>query len=148
MENKNVKVEPQVMPSRVQRMTKQRTAIINMLMRSKDHPTAEEIHAAVKEELPGINIGTVYRNLQMLLAEGLVQEITQSKSGSRFDGNQMPHSHFFCQCCGEVYDIPLYDAPVSPEFLQHIPGKLAAQRTDFFGICDKCLADGCDNEQE
>lgn len=140
-ENKNVRPTPELMPTKVQRMTKQRTAIINMLVHSTAHPTAEEIHAAVKEELPDISIGTVYRNLQMLLAEGLVQEITQSKTGSRFDGNQKPHSHFFCQCCGKVYDVPQYVAPIASEYLAQIPGQLESQRTDFFGICEECLAD-------
>ena len=72
------------------RMTKQRQAIINMLAKSKEHPTAEMIYAAVRQELPDISLGTVYRNLQFLVAEGQVHEIAQGRVGSRFDGNFLP----------------------------------------------------------
>ncbi len=141
MENTNSRQAAELMPPSAQRMTRQRAAIINMLMNSVDHPTAEEIHAAVKAELPDISIGTVYRNLQMLLSEGMIQEISVSKSGSRFDGNRQPHSHFFCQCCGRVYDVPSYSAPPIPEDVQEqIPGRLHFQRTDFFGVCNGCIA--------
>lgn len=139
MDNMNARQTADLMPVSVQRMTKQRAAIINMLLNSTEHPTAEEIHAAIKEELPGISIGTVYRNLQILLSEGLVREISLGRSGSRFDANQQPHSHFFCQCCGRVYDVPAYAAPIPPSFQRQIPGKLSCQRTDFFGVCNDCL---------
>ncbi len=122
------------------RMTKQRQAIINMLAKSREHPTAEMIYAAVRQELPDISLGTVYRNLQFLVAEGQVHEIAQGRVGSRFDGNLLPHSHFFCQSCGAVYDIPAYEAEISPECLHNMPGQLLNQRTDFFGICQDCLA--------
>lgn len=122
------------------RMTRQRQAIINMLAASHEHPTAEMIYAAVCRELPDISLGTVYRNLQLLVAEGQVREIAKGREGARFDGNLQPHSHFFCQCCGAVYDVPAYPAEISPEYLHNMPGRLLNQRTDFFGICQECLA--------
>ena len=140
MEHVNITQTAGLMPIAVQRMTKQRKAIINMLINSVDHPTAEEIHAAVKEELPDISIGTVYRNLQILLSEGLIQEISASHSGSRFDANKVPHSHFFCRSCGRVYDVPSCgEISISPEMQAKIPGKLDFHRTDFFGICSDCM---------
>lgn len=122
------------------RMTKQRQAIINMLATSGEHPTAEMIYAAVRRELPDISLGTVYRNLQLLVAEGRVHEIVLGRVGSRFDGNLRPHSHFFCQRCGAVYDVPAYHAEISSECLHDMPGRLLNQRTDFFGVCQNCLA--------
>ena len=137
----NTPTTPPIKPQAVQRMTKQRQAIINMLINSKDHPTAEEIFEVVRQDLPEISIGTVYRNLQMLLAEDLVKEIARTRSGARFDANLEPHSHFFCQSCGRVYDIPSYAAPLTAELQEQIPGALFSQRTDFFGVCHGCLSE-------
>ncbi len=132
-------------PNSVQRMTRQRQAIIKMLASTKEHPTAEEIYAKVREELPDISIGTVYRNLQILQADGLVQEIALGRSGARFDANREPHSHFFCQKCGRVYDIPAYTAPLDTDIARQIPGRLLSQRTDFFGVCEGCLKQAGDD---
>ncbi len=139
MEKLNAKPLADLKPSSVQRMTRQRQAIIRVLASTKEHPTAEEIHAQVRDELPDISIGTIYRNLQMLLADGLVQEISLGRSGARFDANQQPHSHFFCRKCGRVYDVPAYETPPTPEITRQIPGRLDSQRTDFFGVCSACL---------
>ena len=146
MDITNTPTVPPIKPQAVQRMTKQRQAIINMLINSKDHPTAEEIFEVVRQDLPEISIGTVYRNLQMLLAEDLVKEIARTRSGARFDANLHPHSHFFCQSCGRVYDIPSYTAPLTAELQEQIPGALFNQRTDFFGICHDCLDVGSNEE--
>lgn len=139
MGNMATKQTAELMPAAVQRMTRQRAAIINMLLHSADHPTAEEIHAAVKKQLPDISIGTVYRNLQILLSEGMISEISLGRSGSRFDANRQPHSHFFCQSCGRVYDVPSYKAPIPADLQDKIPGRLHFQKTDFFGVCSDCL---------
>jgi Fe2+ or Zn2+ uptake regulation protein len=72
----------------------------------------------------------------MLVAEGLVQEISIGHCGSRFDGNSEPHSHFFCQSCGQVFDVP--EPSHSADLDSRIPGKLLKTRTDYFGICDEC----------
>ncbi len=121
------------------RMTKQRQAIINMLAESSEHPTAEMIYAGVRKELPDISLARVYRNLQLLVAENQVREIAAGHGGSRFDGHLQPHSHFFCQSCGKVYDVPAYSDELLSEIRCQIPGRLLSQRTDFFGICQECL---------
>lgn len=127
------------MPTALHRMTKQRQAIINMLDSSDAHPTAEMVYAAVRRELPDISLATVYRNLQLLVAQGKVREIRQGRDGSRFDSHMEPHSHFFCQNCGRVYDLPAYSVEPPASWLRQVPGRLVEQRTDFFGICRHCL---------
>jgi Fe2+ or Zn2+ uptake regulation protein len=141
MSEHNARLIAAVRQTPVRRMTKQRLAIINMLAHSYDHPNAEAIYEAVRRDIPDISLGTVYRNLQMLVAEGLVQEIFVGHGGSRFDGNSEPHSHFFCQCCGQVFDVPPADEPSKSEpsdLPSRIPGKLLKTRTDYFGICNQC----------
>lgn len=68
------------------RMTRQRQAIMEMLAKTDEHPTAEMVYEAVRKQLPEISLGTVYRNLQLLVEEGLAREIGRGRGGSRFDG--------------------------------------------------------------
>lgn len=120
------------------RMTRQRQAIMDFLAKTNDHPTAEMVYAAVRKQLPEISLGTVYRNLQLLVDEGLAREIDRGRGSSRFDGKLAQHSHFFCQSCGRVFDLPACQADLPPD----LPGQMLWQRTDFFGICQDCLPNG------
>ena len=60
------------------RMTRQRQAIMEMLAKTDEHPTAEMVYEAVRKQLPEISLGTVYRNLQLLVEEGLAREIDRA----------------------------------------------------------------------
>ncbi|MGB7972092.1 MAG: transcriptional repressor [Candidatus Deferrimicrobiaceae bacterium] len=90
------------------RNTKQRTVILEILRKSGCHPTAEAIYQEARKVLPNISLGTVYRNLNFLREQGMVQEIrTNSESSSLFEGKCAPHAHFHCTKCQAVFDIPL-----------------------------------------
>lgn len=90
------------------RNTKQRTVILEILRKSGCHPTAEAIYQEARKVLPNISLGTVYRNLNFLRDQGMVQEIrTNSESSSLFEGKCAPHAHFHCTKCQTVFDIPL-----------------------------------------
>ena len=58
------------MAEKTTRMTRQRKLILEELRRMKSHPTADEIYSMVREKLPRISLGTVYRNLQLLTGPG------------------------------------------------------------------------------
>ena len=45
----------------------------------------------------------MYRNLRLLVAEGLVKEV--SGPHARFDGNTSDHHHFTCLVCGRIADV-------------------------------------------
>jgi len=90
------------------RNTKQRTVILEILRRGGFHPTAEAIYHEARKVLPNISLGTVYRNLNFLREQGMVQEIrTNSETSSLFEGKCSPHAHFHCTKCQAVFDIPL-----------------------------------------
>ena len=122
------------------RMTKQKRVIYEVLCNTKTHPTADWIHAEAKKQVPDISLGTLYRNLQILLEDGKIQELNYGKSQSRFDGNPAPHYHFVCTKCGRVLDFAP-DAPlVSEEVLAAAPGAVHSHRLECYGICRDCLS--------
>ena len=47
--------------------SRQREAILDFLCHSTSHPTAEEVYMYIRDIYPNISLGTVYRNLALLV---------------------------------------------------------------------------------
>ena len=123
----------------MRRETKQREAILRVLMNTKSHPTADLIYDEVKKEIPNISKGTVYRNLKVLQESGQVSELNLNGTISRFEVKQDSHYHFRCEKCGRVSDI---DMPVDRELDRHIEKitglKISYHQLEFRGLCKDC----------
>ena len=87
--------------------SKQREAIKSFLACRLDHPTADTIYSALREEYPNLSLGTVYRNLSLLSDLGEITKITTGEGPDRFDGNTSRHHHFICTCCHQVNDLDM-----------------------------------------
>lgn len=88
-------------------MTRQRKLILEIVASSRSHPTAQEIFAAARREMPAISLGTVYRNLGMLVESGVLMRISRGTTlPDCFDYPREPHWHLICDLCGRVRDIP------------------------------------------
>src|SRR4030095_11000760 len=74
------------------RLTGPRRIVLEVLQGTEFHPTAEWVHRVVRRRLPRVSLGTVYRNLRLLVAEGLVAEIQGPHA--RVDANETAHHHF------------------------------------------------------
>lgn len=87
----------------MQRNTKQREVILQNLFSRCDHPTAEMVYYDVREILPNISLGTVYRNLNNLRSENQILGFAVDGK-EHFDGNANPHIHLYCSGCGTIFD--------------------------------------------
>jgi Fur family ferric uptake transcriptional regulator len=128
------------MPATRRRLTPQRAEILAELRSADNHPTAAEIHERLRPRLPRLSLGTVYRNLDVLAAEGLVARLTGVGAGAeaRFDGTPNPHDHARCRCCGAVADIPSAtptDTPALPDGFV-----VESRRLEYVGVCARCRA--------
>ena len=85
--------------------SKQRDSIKTCLMGRRDHPTADAVYMSIREEFPNISLGTVYRNLNLLVDLGEIQKLTCGNGPDRFDADTSPHYHFVCRQCGAVSDL-------------------------------------------
>jgi Fur family peroxide stress response transcriptional regulator len=121
------------------RKSKQRDAILRVLMSTRSHPTAEWLYEEVKKEIPNISLGTVYRNLRLMKRGGEILELEQTGTYRRFDGNSANHYHFRCDECAKVFDI---DEPLVPgidERVEKTTGfKVSYHRLEFRGLCRDC----------
>ena len=123
----------------LQRMTRQRMALIEVLRRRNWHPTAEEVHGLVKEKAPSISLGTVYRNLDILARGGFIQAIDGLGPHRHYDGNPVPHLHFQCKTCGEMYDMESQEAWEPPALKAYAGFRVTGFRCLFEGYCPRCV---------
>lgn len=118
--------------------SRQRESIKNYLCSREDHPTADMVYTDIRREFPNISLGTVYRNLSLLVETGEIRKITMD-GADRFDAKTTPHHHFTCRKCGCVLDVmaPVENlAETVDETWEY--GDVEGCRIEFYGICSKC----------
>ncbi|MDP3071475.1 MAG: transcriptional repressor [Opitutaceae bacterium] len=89
------------------RATPQREVVYDVLLKKRDHPTADEVFARVKSELPTISLATVYNCLETLVQCDLVRAVNFERGPTRYCPNLRPHAHFHDEKTGRTHDIDL-----------------------------------------
>ena len=125
-----------------QRVTKQKTAILEILRSVDTHPTAEWLYQEARKQIPGISLGTVYRNLNQLRDNGEISELCYGSSQSHFDGRHDNHYHFCCTSCGRFYDIHMPMIKSVETKAKAASGfTVTGHRLEFYGVCKECMAE-------
>ena len=130
------------------RMTKQRNIILEELMKTDTHPTADELYTIVRRRLPRVSLGTVYRNLQLLTNQGMILTLTGSGGQMRFDGDTEEHYHISCTNCGRVGDLPgRPEIKIGQRNRTEGDYEITGFKLEILGICPKCKQ-GKNNKKE
>ena len=111
------------------RATKQREQVFSVLLNKRDHPTAEEIYARARREMPSISLATVYNCLETLTESGLIRAVNFEREPTRYCPNLTQHAHFYCKATGEVIDIELNENILS-ELKAALPQGYRAEHID------------------
>jgi len=85
-------------------LTVQRRIILENLASRADHPTADQIYEAVKEQIRGLSRTTVYRVLETFVLLGVVTKVSNPQAKARFEADTERHHHLICSCCKSVTD--------------------------------------------
>ena len=119
--------------------THQRTEIFRELARSKEHPDAEAVYRRVRRRFPAISLDTVYRNLRMLEARGVVRQVGVAGHRMRFDADTAPHHHFVCTSCGRIQDFlsATLDGLAAPANVLKM-GHVDSIHLELRGVCRSC----------
>jgi Fur family peroxide stress response transcriptional regulator len=88
-------------------VTPQRLAVIGALLASENHPSTDEICAAVRRSNPHVSLATVHRILEQFCEVGEARKVTLLHDVARYDGNMEPHHHVLCVRCRRVQDIEI-----------------------------------------
>jgi len=120
------------------RQTRQRRLVYETVADTDSHPTAEWVYERVRRRMPRVSLGTVYRNLQLLVSEGLLRSWTRGRI-TRYDADLDPHDHFSCRRCGLLLDLERAPRVFSEERRLRARGhEIDDHILEFVGICRNC----------
>jgi Fur family transcriptional regulator, peroxide stress response regulator len=120
-------------------VTPQRLAVIQALLASENHPSADEICMAVRRTQPHVSSATVHRILEQFCEVGEARKVTLLHDVARYDGNVERHHHVLCVRCRRVHDIEM---PEVEKLLEGTPslGEFALLRCslEIEALCKRC----------
>ncbi len=124
----------------VVRFTKQRQAVLEAVRHTDCHPDAAWVHARVRQVLPHISLGTVYRSLEALVEEGHLVSILGAGDSKRFDYRSEGHHHLICKRCSKIFDVSLESLPTVKLMADHLPPGFEVEDVvlEFHGVCGGC----------
>ena len=97
------------------------------------------IYNDLREEIPGLSLGTVYRNLKLLEELGKVRRVASFQNTERYDAICGDHVHFLCTGCGCVSDVMDADPEALRRSISLNPGyHIAKFDLTLTGLCPKC----------
>jgi Fur family peroxide stress response transcriptional regulator len=120
--------------------SRKRDAILERIRSTNAHPSAEWVYSGLKADFPDLSLGTVYRNIAMLKAGGLLRSVGAVSGEERFDGDVSDHTHFVCEFCGAVIDID--EGGAAPGTCAEVGKKygltVTRRQLTFYGRCSRC----------
>lgn len=122
----------------MQRNTRQLVTTLQVLAEACDHPTAEQILVRVRKHLPRISLGTVYRNLEKLRAQGQLRVVNVGPGVTRYDALMAAHDHFVCEACGAVIDLDPLPEGGDTDQLSADGFLVRERRVVVHGLCRAC----------
>ena len=121
------------------RRSRQRERILALLRSTPTHPTATWLFGRLRKEFPNLSMGTVYRNIGVLVHQGLIGRIAFGSTFDRLDANVTEHYHFICERCDAVIDL---DLPIVRDLERQVPAsegfEVHRHAVEFYGLCPKC----------
>ena len=121
------------------KITPQRRAIFETLIRDKSHPSAEEIYQRVLPVMPDISRTTVYNTLHELVAVGVLMEVEDlSEGGTRYDTSTSQHHHLFCLGCHTLVDIDRDFQGLGLPTNETAGYRIVRRQVTFYGYCPNC----------
>lgn len=121
------------------RRTAPRQAILEALLATQGHITADELIAQVQQRFPSVNASTIYRTLEVLETLGVVDHVHLGHGPAVYHVADREHQHLVCERCSRIEDLPL--AKMRP-FIGMLQGEfgfsLAHRHFALVGLCRAC----------
>ena len=124
------------------RITPARRILLQYLIdHNTEHLSLPELQAHLQDKLPGINRSSIYRNLEMLKALSLIQELTVPGKGRRYQFvfERQVHHFIICKACGRVVkgNRSLFEK-VERALMEIHDFQKANLSVTFYGFCARC----------
>jgi Fur family ferric uptake transcriptional regulator len=125
------------------RLTRQRQAIWQAVLAAGDeHLSVDDVVARVRAQVPLVNASTVYRTLELLVAEGLLLRADLGAGRAYYErARTHRHHHLVCERCGSVRHLHDETLGELPERIRDATGYVLGERElSFYGLCPACQA--------
>ncbi len=119
--------------------TRSQERILNLLKTLNRAISAQDIYVELRNRKQSIGLATVYRSLEALKLEGVVQVRTLVSGESLYSSVQQDKHHLTCLQCG--MSLPISECPVhalETQLHQSHQFKIFYHTLEFFGLCTKC----------
>ena len=120
------------------KLTPQRFAVLDYLVGSNGHPTAEQITTNLNRRFPRASRATIYNTLNALRDAGLVNEVYMDDAIARYDANIDPHHHFVCRLCDKLEDVPVEAVGKLPGHKLKSGYQVESYEIVMRGVCAAC----------
>ena len=135
----------QILSERGIRMTKQRHVILQVMDAAEQHLDVDQILARAQKIDSGVHLVTVYRTIDLLKKQGLIDELDllHLRGDRHYYESHGPrdHIHVACLRCGKVreFESRLYEQ-LKEQIARDFHMKVTISRTEVGGYCADCLA--------
>ena len=135
----------QILAQRGLRMTKQRRVILQVMDTAEQHLDVDQILARAQKIDSGVHLVTVYRTIDLLKKQGLIDELDllHLRGDRHYYESHGPrdHIHVACLRCGKVreFESRLYEQ-LKEQIARDFDMKVTISRTEVGGYCGACLA--------
>jgi len=128
------------------KITPKRLALIGLLTEESQFLTVKEIHKKIQKTLPGINLTTVYRNIETFDRHGLLvkSDLNNRETGYALCkiGEEVHHHHIVCSRCGKFSSLYCCNFDQIVEELKQVTGFTDIKhKIEFEGTCPECMED-------
>ncbi len=125
-----------------ERITPIRSALVDILTRSKTPRTVPELLDELQEHGYKANKTTIYRQLETLLGLNIIQEVHLADRSTYYEiiTESGHHHHLVCLECHKIEDVVFAtDLDVHEKKIWKKYGfKVIQHSLEFFGLCKKC----------
>ena len=119
------------------KVTPQRLKIVSMIERH-GHINIEELYRQMREEFPSVSLATIYKNINQMVENGLVQEVKLPTQKSVYEIVKEPHLHMVCDRCHKIEDIVVGTDKIIEEAEKVSGYEILDSFITLRGICPEC----------
>ncbi|HPD01836.1 MAG TPA: Fur family transcriptional regulator [Eubacteriales bacterium] len=117
------------------KLTHQRLAILDYLLKNRVHPDAIRVYEAITAENPSIAKSTVYNTIKAFERAGILKAVNFLDGEAHFDIDTSVHGHFKCSSCGEIFDFEVEEK----DFERALAGYTIEDLSVYArGVCPRC----------
>jgi Fe2+ or Zn2+ uptake regulation protein len=120
--------------------TKIRESLIEVLLKHQTPLSITEILSELSKSDLTPNKTTVYREIEFLRNQQILQEIEFGDGKKRYEISENHHHHIICLNCGLIKDLPMEQELNEEEnkIIKNLGFKPIGHSLEFFGLCSKC----------